>query len=620
MQKEFLLEDGRRGIIYNLEEKNKTPVLAIQGIPTIRRTLKLIGDGGEGFVYKIIPESQSEKILAVKIYRDRDSQGNPLDTSELKPKLEYMRSHPPAKLLQENCIAWPLNILYDNQKRLIGFVMPYLDVTCTLREFFAYKHPIDKDYDSYPYVQSRILVALALAQRVWEIHKAGYVIGDMNHENIGILRRICQIQIIDCDSFTVTNEYGTTFRTRACLDDYIAPEITRHCKEQKTKGKPHNISDVALPTFTKETDLFCLAVNIFKLLMNGYPPFIAPNMNMKASIAIEGGYYAFKKSQTNLPTAQLRENEIPPGIKSLFDKAFLDGDKDPQKRPTPEEWIIALHCYIDKQLTQCSIGNHQYYSGLSYCPYCEADRRFYDSQPNVQNEKLHKQSRPLPIKLPPIQITSSNTKYRPSSSSQQHNTVSPSAISQNLPHWLKNKDRKEMLYNALVVVVLLITVVGILISQKRASNQIVEKQSMQDSYISNSENYSSISIIDGDAECIIKNNKVTLIIHKMKLNEKSGPLCISINLINANSKFYNYRDMSVFCSEGAEGGHVFYEITKFFYISDIPRCDNLPSGYYYISFDVCEFHTEDSNWYPITHLDVKDKYYWNNESDSFVYQ
>lgn len=407
----------------------------------------LFNDGGEGKIYEVV----GNKDLLIKIYNDKDSAGNPIVTKELQHKLEYMKNHPPEVLIRKGLLAWPIDILYE-QGKVTGLVMQKLIADASIKEMYSYKHPlIDKKYDSYPTVQSRIGIAINLVSAVSELHNTGYVIGDMNDQNIGIDRSTAQIRIFDCDSFTITDDSGITLRTNACMPGYLAPEIIRHCHSERAKGHPHELDTVTLPTFSKESDLFGLAVHIFRLLMNGVVPFNGVKNNATGSTAapfvgnegIDRNNYVFKQGLHPSDIYCLNPNEIPVDIKCLFDRAFLDGDSNPKRRPTTVEWYNALLEYL-RTLKQCPNNpKHQYYNKLQKCPYCEADKRHYKIQNGTSQPKttFNNQPAPKPIVLNPSnQIHNStqnisNNSYKSQTSQPQHSAVS---FTQQKTHKLRN--------------------------------------------------------------------------------------------------------------------------------------------------------------------------------------
>jgi serine/threonine protein kinase len=176
---------------------------------------------------------------------------------------------------------------------------------------------------------------------------------------------------------------------------YLAPEIIEHCNKERADGKPYSLDKVSLPTFTKESDLFCLAVHIFKLLMNGIDPFRGVKSDATGSTAspfvgndaIERNAYVFREG--NQPSAVFCPpiESLPPEILSLLGKTFIDGRTDPSLRPTAETWYFALEYFLKNELSQCSdIEKHQFYSELTECPYCVADDLHLEAQGGFEND------------------------------------------------------------------------------------------------------------------------------------------------------------------------------------------------------------------------------------------
>lgn len=337
-------------------------------------------DGGEGIIYEV----QDRSDLLIKIYKQNDNQGNIIVTRDLAEKLEYMKSNPPGQLASQGCIAWPIDIAYKDGK-LIGFVMPRLKIDSTILQIYAYKNPLydAKSYDNFPSVKSRIMIAINLVSIVNELHKNGYIVGDLNHENLGVNKKTGQINVVDCDSFHIIDSKGVTYRTKVAMPGYLAPEIIRHCQEERAAYRPYKINEVILPTFSIESDLFCLAKHIFKLLMNGVDPFTGIIENTKGSTAapfqgneaVERNAYIFKPGYYSNSAFCPEANEIPAYILGLFQRAFIDGHANPSSRPNVHEWHNALMRYLNS-LCQCSVNiKHQYLNTLSACPFCKADKR-----------------------------------------------------------------------------------------------------------------------------------------------------------------------------------------------------------------------------------------------------
>jgi DNA-binding helix-hairpin-helix protein with protein kinase domain len=372
-------------------------------------------DGGEGLIYEV----QRRSDLLIKVYKEKNKEGKSIVTPELECKLEYMRANQPKPPLDHGVLAWPVDLVYE-QRKLIGFVMPKLNFDVSILDVYAYKHPKfdDKDYANLPYVETRLLVAINLARTVHELHKAGYVVGDLNHENIGINKKNnAQVVIVDCDSFHIIDNSGKVMRANVVMPGYLAPEIIAYCHSERKKGNRYNLDEVEIniaskkTTFTKQSDLFCLAVHIFSSLMNGTPPFLGVQDRATGSAAapfignegIERNNYVFKSGLHPSAEFCIASNEIPQELVSMFYRAFVNGNDNPSKRPTAEEWYNALIRYSG-MLKQCQNNKkHQYYNALNYCPYCEADKRWEISQtPRPKLPPIPPQPPQPPQKFPVI--------------------------------------------------------------------------------------------------------------------------------------------------------------------------------------------------------------------------
>ena len=322
---------------------------------------KPFSSGGEGDVYSLT--GMPDKVA--KIYHpDRI-------TAELEQKLEVMAKRPPSsKVLSQ--VAWPLDIVYSNSQ-FCGFVMPRLNITDDLSAIYGY--PPQKRI-SY---KAKIIIAQNICAVISEVHKAGYVFGDFNPQNIGIDINSCRVAFLDTDSYHITNG-GTTFRCKVCKDGYVAPELLKKCEAYKKDA----YATAPLPTFTKETDNFALAIHIFKLLMNGFTPFNGIKETESASTASPGvgnqavshNNYCFKPGNKPQADAVPPLDILPEEISDLFTRAFLYGQIDPSQRPGAAEWHKALLNY-ENSLVPCSNNSaHLYKAGLANCPWCEADERY----------------------------------------------------------------------------------------------------------------------------------------------------------------------------------------------------------------------------------------------------
>jgi len=385
----------------------------------------IIFDGGEGYIYDI-PDTPN---LLMKIYKEKDLSGASIITPELHRKLEYMKDNPPDALVLKGVVAWPLELITDKDN-LLGFIMPRMDFDEHIQRTYSYRHPtLEADeYKRFPSVESRIKIAMNLCSALNELHIKGYVFGDLNHHNVGVNYKTGQIYFMDCDSLHITTGLGDVYRTSVIMAGYLAPEIIRHCNNERSKGREYNLDKVSLPTFTKESDLFCLAIHIFKLLMNGISPFLGIKTDATGSTAspfvgndaIERNSYVFRDGNKPSSVFCLPAESQPFEISTLFNRTFLDGAKVPYLRPSAADWYNALNRYLTTGLVQCPRETkHQYYKELTQCPYCAADDRHLAEQQGIPVQSFVSESASLPVipigqtaKQQPV-VQQANTQQQP---------------------------------------------------------------------------------------------------------------------------------------------------------------------------------------------------------------
>ena len=341
---------GKSGTAYTLE---KTP----------------FGSGGEGDVYRAF----ITKI--VKLYKPG------VVTEELKNKLDIMLRHPP----DENVIAqvaWPLDLILDKNAECIGFTMPELSINAELGEVYKYPPALSIS------LHQKINIAQNICVVISAVHKAGYVFGDFNPRNIGLDTNTGLVSFLDTDTYHVKSPEGeTTYRCNVCAPGYAAPELLEKCADfciENPQASKNAYAMTPLPTFTRETDNFALAIHMFKLLMNGYTPFggIIESASVSQSspgvgdTAVRRDSYCFKPGFKPMSAAIPLLESFPLEISDLFTRAFIEGRKEPSKRPTAVEWYKALEKFLQTLVTCPDNPLHQYDAKNDACPYCEADDRY----------------------------------------------------------------------------------------------------------------------------------------------------------------------------------------------------------------------------------------------------
>ena len=321
------------------------------------------GTGGEGAVYEVGGQTD----LLFKKYKPGRCD------DELVKKLRYMTSHVPVVDDPMSHFAWPEHVMEDSTGP-VGFLMPKLKFDRKLDEVYAFRRPWLGDVDYLPNLyRSRVKVARNLCVMVKLAHENHFVIGDFNHGNVGVDSKTGIVSMFDCDSFHLANG---VYRCRVGMPGYIAPELLAHVHS----GNTDDLGRAVLPTFTEYTDLFALAVHIFRLLMNGVPPYSGIDPSLTSSTAtigagnapVEAGAYCFAGSLKPMSPLCPPMTILPDIFAQYFMRAFLG---TPSRRPTAIEWIKVLDAY-EKNLRVCSKSRrHWYHKGLTCCPWCEADVR-----------------------------------------------------------------------------------------------------------------------------------------------------------------------------------------------------------------------------------------------------
>lgn len=322
-----------------------------------------LGKGGEGSVYRI--SGMPDYVLKVFLDAKR--------TESRHRKLLAMIATP-LSLSAMQQVTWPIDVVYDGG-RFVGYVMPAIKNNEDLNVMYSDKYICT--------LSEKITIAKNLCAAINAVHEAGQVCGDLNPKNIGVDPQSARVTLVDTDSYHITEQNGNRiYRCEVGLPEYLPAEV----QVKMTNGQ--TLATAPLPTFTKYTDLFALAVHIFALLMNGCHPFacainnkdnINPLRTSQPSVTapqpidnICNGFFPFytKKAGITTPKYAPSFDVLPKNIQDLFVKAFVNGHTDPSQRPTPEQWYVALGD-MQQKLTTCSKEkSHMYASHNKKCPWC----------------------------------------------------------------------------------------------------------------------------------------------------------------------------------------------------------------------------------------------------------
>lgn len=337
---------------------------------------RAMAKGGEGSIHII--QGRGHQVAKVFKPEKRNAQ-----------REEKLRNMVQERLTDEQLqqIAWPQDVIY-NQSGFAGYIMLKLSNTSSLTEIYS-----TGKYD----LRFRLMAAINLCAAVDTVHEMGQVCGDLNPQNICVnldtndRQNGFKITLVDTDSYHFMAN-GRTYRCEVGLGDYIAPEL------QKKLTNGLDLKSVPLPSYTKETDLFALAVHIFYLLMNGCHPFAcAKETNVydhtleqmtseggKESVVapqpienIKNGVFPFSGNWPGITTPVYAPDfaSLPPEIRNLFICTFVDGYRDPSKRVSALKWQSVLQSSIRNILPCGKVSSHYFFNHMAECPLCRVDQK-----------------------------------------------------------------------------------------------------------------------------------------------------------------------------------------------------------------------------------------------------
>jgi len=288
---------------------------------TVYQIDRFLGGGTEGKVYTLLNQPDAVAKIFESTYR----------TPDREKKLLALQQNPvPAA----GC--FPQDVLYDNGN-FVGYTMPMATGNSI---DLVRSDQFDPQFGNPYTLEFRVETAIALCDVFLAVHKAGYIIGDLNATNILIevdpsSANYGKVVLIDVDSFHIDN----SMRCVVARPEYAPPELIPLIPKLAT---------APLPTFTGETDCFGLAVHIFWLLMV-VNPFQNAKMNPLAKMpsdtdAILQGLTPFfvRHPDFGMPIAAQPLSILSADMHSIFYQAFVTGLKAPKNRPNINQLHDAL--------------------------------------------------------------------------------------------------------------------------------------------------------------------------------------------------------------------------------------------------------------------------------------
>ena len=328
----------------------------------------LLAKGGEARIFAL-PDQDS---LVAKIWHK--------SIPSRVRKVQIMLAYPPEDPLREQgsvSLAWPEDLLIDGTGRVVGFLMPRITGMRPIVEYFNPRSRLR----TCPLFNWRYLLRTArnLATVLAALHQRGYIVGDLNEQNI-LVADSALVAFVDTDSFQVIDpETGEVFRCRVGRPEYTPPELQGRHLSQVDR--------------TEEHDRFGLGILLFQILMEGTHPFLGIYQGRGEALSIperiQAGFFPYANDPTCPflpPITAPPFTMLPPPVQRLFLRCFSDGYISPASRPSAQEWASTL-AEVENHLRTCPINpQHVFSNHLSRCPWCERAERLggWDAFPSVE--------------------------------------------------------------------------------------------------------------------------------------------------------------------------------------------------------------------------------------------
>jgi serine/threonine protein kinase len=226
---------------------------------------------------------------------------------------------------------------------------------------------------------------IKIARAVKRLHAAGLAHSDLSYKNVLVDPEGGNAMIIDCDGLVVPGKYPPDV---VGTPDFIAPEVL------ETRKLPLNDPNRKLPT--RLTDLHALAVMVYMYLLYRHPlkggkvhDLNDPTRDDELAMGERALFIEHPRDASNrVKPSNLHSAELPQGdpakmpyticgpyLQELFDRAFIEGLHDPSKRPSANEWEVALVKTTDLiqpcQNPQCKAKWFVFDNKLKpRCPFC----------------------------------------------------------------------------------------------------------------------------------------------------------------------------------------------------------------------------------------------------------
>jgi len=323
--------------------------------------MQVLGDGGQGIVYKVMYSSQEYALKWYKLEYLNDLESKGILDKFKENIRENIKNGPPS-----DKFIWPLMLTSDFDDSF-GYLMSlkpdnYQDFTDIFNTY-------DKNGCKVEFKDLKAAVnsALNIVEAFKVLHRSGYTYLDLNDGNFFINTQNGDVLVCDNDNATASPIFNIG------KPGYIAPELVR--------GDP-GVNSSAL------TDYHSLAVVLFRLLIR-HDPLMGKNYVKSVCISAEKERELYGTNpvfifdphdDSNRPVLNIHANPInlwplyPGFVQGAFIQTFSEGMKRPGKRLTEYEWTRVLVKLRDDIIT-CTCGTGMFLNSLDKherieCPRC----------------------------------------------------------------------------------------------------------------------------------------------------------------------------------------------------------------------------------------------------------
>ena len=328
-----------------------------------------LGRGGEGEVFEVAGRPD----LAAKVLYANGRTQAKLD------KVQAMVAKPPAGAYDAleglPVLTWPRHVLHSKptgqgRSTFVGYAMtrmaprdfvPFYQLTSAARRSVLGGQPITWD--------RLVLLGMRLCHVVRTLHRFGYAVGDLNDRNVLVSRRLTPL-LMDTDSFQVPKSGGAWtgqghFPSIVGDQQYWPPELL-------------NVDLATYKGSREPGDRHALGVLLFQLFMGGLRPYQARGSLVDGLETLaektKAGHFPWanpKKGILQPPTSAPDYRALPKPIRQAFERCFVDGHRNPAKRPSADDWHAVLAKVRRAGSQTCKReARHVFAANVAVCPWC----------------------------------------------------------------------------------------------------------------------------------------------------------------------------------------------------------------------------------------------------------